>query len=77
MIDFGFSKKYISQGRHIPDSKAKRDFIGNYWFRSDHPWSITVPSNAHIVLSVFIVEAKVSSLFSLTCQAEPLNCSTV
>ncbi|KAK7469176.1 hypothetical protein VKT23_003667 [Stygiomarasmius scandens] len=34
MIDFGFSKKYISQGRHIPDSKAKRDFIGNYWFSS-------------------------------------------
>ncbi|KAF8964241.1 CK1/CK1 protein kinase [Flammula alnicola] len=36
MIDFGFSKRYIDQytGRHIPDSKVKRDFIGNYWFSS-------------------------------------------
>ncbi|THV05283.1 kinase-like protein [Dendrothele bispora CBS 962.96] len=34
MIDFGFSKRYIQAGRHIPDSKAKRDFIGNYWFSS-------------------------------------------
>lgn len=36
MIDFGFSKRYIDSvtGRHIPDSKAKRDFIGNYWFSS-------------------------------------------
>lgn len=36
MIDFGFSKVYIDQrtGRHIPDSRAKRDFIGNYWFSS-------------------------------------------
>ncbi|KAH6912550.1 CK1/CK1 protein kinase [Coprinopsis sp. MPI-PUGE-AT-0042] len=36
MIDFGFSKIYIDQrtGRHIPDSRAKRDFIGNYWFSS-------------------------------------------
>lgn len=34
MIDFGFSKRYISNGKHIPDSKAKRDFIGNYWFSS-------------------------------------------
>ncbi|KAG5642154.1 hypothetical protein DXG03_003558 [Asterophora parasitica] len=36
MIDFGFSKRYIDPNtrRHIPDSKAKRDFIGNYWFRS-------------------------------------------
>ncbi|KAH9936094.1 CK1/CK1 protein kinase [Fomitopsis serialis] len=36
MIDFGFSKFYIDQrtGRHIPDSKQKRDFIGNYWFTS-------------------------------------------
>ncbi|KAI0789817.1 CK1/CK1 protein kinase [Abortiporus biennis] len=36
MIDFGFSKIYIDQrtGRHIPDSKARRDFIGNYWFSS-------------------------------------------
>jgi casein kinase 1 len=35
MIDFGFSKRYIDPNthRHIPDSKAKRDFIGNYWFR--------------------------------------------
>jgi casein kinase 1 len=35
MIDFGFSKRYIDPytGRHIPDSKLKRDFIGNYWFR--------------------------------------------
>ncbi|KAJ8080622.1 hypothetical protein AAF712_003007 [Marasmius tenuissimus] len=36
MIDFGFSKRYIDPytHRHIPDSKAKRDFIGNYWFTS-------------------------------------------
>ncbi|KAJ3910615.1 kinase-like domain-containing protein [Lentinula edodes] len=36
MIDFGFSKRYIDAytHRHIPDSKAKRDFIGNYWFSS-------------------------------------------
>lgn len=36
MIDFGFSKRYIDPytNRHIPNSKAKRDFIGNYWFRS-------------------------------------------
>ncbi|KAL0960714.1 hypothetical protein HGRIS_005740 [Hohenbuehelia grisea] len=36
MIDFGFSKQYIDPytRRHIPDSKAKRDFIGNYWFSS-------------------------------------------
>jgi casein kinase 1 len=36
MIDFGFSKQYIDPRTrcHIPDSKAKRDFIGNYWFRS-------------------------------------------
>ncbi|KAF9527547.1 CK1/CK1 protein kinase [Crepidotus variabilis] len=36
MIDFGFSKRYIDQytNRHIPDSKVKRDFIGNYWFSS-------------------------------------------
>ncbi|KDR82741.1 hypothetical protein GALMADRAFT_238248 [Galerina marginata CBS 339.88] len=36
MIDFGFSKRYIDPytGRHIPDSKIKRDFIGNYWFSS-------------------------------------------
>ncbi|KAI0352579.1 CK1/CK1 protein kinase [Trametes cingulata] len=36
MIDFGFSKFYIDQRtrRHIPDSKAPRDFIGNYWFSS-------------------------------------------
>ena len=36
MIDFGFSKRYIdpNTNRHIPDSKAKRDFIGNYWFSS-------------------------------------------
>ncbi|KAH9841368.1 kinase-like domain-containing protein [Rhodofomes roseus] len=36
MIDFGFSKFYIDRrtGRHIPDSKQKRDFIGNYWFSS-------------------------------------------
>ncbi|KAF5389311.1 hypothetical protein D9757_003495 [Collybiopsis confluens] len=35
MIDFGFSKRYIDPHthRHILDSKAKRDFIGNYWFR--------------------------------------------
>ncbi|KDQ62390.1 hypothetical protein JAAARDRAFT_149241 [Jaapia argillacea MUCL 33604] len=36
MIDFGFSKRYIDPHtkRHIPDSNAKRDFIGNYWFSS-------------------------------------------
>ncbi|KAL6302009.1 CK1/CK1 protein kinase [Sparassis latifolia] len=36
MIDFGFSKFYIDPAtkRHIPDSKVKRDFIGNYWFTS-------------------------------------------
>ncbi|KAJ4000384.1 kinase-like domain-containing protein [Lentinula boryana] len=36
MIDFGFSKRYIDPytHRHIPDSKVKRDFIGNYWFSS-------------------------------------------
>lgn len=36
MIDFGFSKRYIDPytKRHIPESKAKRDFIGNYWFTS-------------------------------------------
>ncbi|CCM04939.1 uncharacterized protein FIBRA_07136 [Fibroporia radiculosa] len=36
MIDFGFSKFYIDPvtKRHIPDSKVKRDFIGNYWFSS-------------------------------------------
>ncbi|KAJ7644075.1 kinase-like domain-containing protein [Roridomyces roridus] len=36
MIDFGFSKRYIDPytHTHIPDSKAKRDFIGNYWFSS-------------------------------------------
>lgn len=35
MIDFGFSKIYIDKrtGRHIPDSRQPRDFIGNYWFR--------------------------------------------
>lgn len=36
MIDFGFSKFYIDPNTkcHIPDSNAKRDFIGNYWFTS-------------------------------------------
>lgn len=36
MIDFGFSKQYIDPRthRHIPDSKKKRSFIGNYWFTS-------------------------------------------
>lgn len=36
MIDFGFSKQYIDPHtrRHIEDSRAKRDFIGNYWFSS-------------------------------------------
>ncbi|EJC98848.1 CK1/CK1 protein kinase [Fomitiporia mediterranea MF3/22] len=36
MIDFGFSKRYIDPRtrKHIPDSRAKRDFIGNYWFSS-------------------------------------------
>ena len=36
MIDFGFSKRYINPHtrKHIPDSRAKRDFIGNYWFSS-------------------------------------------
>jgi len=38
MIDFGFATKYIDQaGRHVPDSKVKRDFIGNYWFRYASP----------------------------------------
>ena len=38
MIDLGFGKRYIDPNtrRHIPDSKAKRDFIGNYWFRWVH-----------------------------------------
>ena len=36
MIDFGFSKFYIDPvtKHHIPDSKRRRDFIGNYWFTS-------------------------------------------
>ncbi|THH04513.1 hypothetical protein EW145_g5469 [Phellinidium pouzarii] len=36
MIDFGFSKRYIDPHtrKHIPDSRVKRDFIGNYWFSS-------------------------------------------
>ncbi|KAF8631803.1 hypothetical protein AX17_005018 [Amanita inopinata Kibby_2008] len=36
MIDFGFGKRYLDPRthRHIPDSKVKRDFIGNYWFSS-------------------------------------------
>ncbi|KAI6147289.1 kinase-like domain-containing protein [Pisolithus tinctorius] len=36
MIDFGFSKRYIDpySRRHIPDSKVKREFLGNYWFTS-------------------------------------------
>ncbi|KAG9315662.1 kinase-like domain-containing protein [Chiua virens] len=36
MIDFGFSKRYIDPitRRHIPDSREKRDFLGNYWFTS-------------------------------------------
>ncbi|KAF9236475.1 kinase-like domain-containing protein [Melanogaster broomeanus] len=36
MIDFGFSKRYVDAvtRRHIPDSKLKRDFLGNYWFTS-------------------------------------------
>lgn len=36
MIDFGFGKRYIDPNtrRHIPDSKTKRDFVGNYWFSS-------------------------------------------
>ncbi|KAH7909909.1 kinase-like domain-containing protein [Hygrophoropsis aurantiaca] len=36
MIDFGFSKRYIDPHtrRHLPESKEKRDFIGNYWFTS-------------------------------------------
>lgn len=36
MIDFGFSKNYIDPvtRKHIEDSRAKRDFIGNYWFSS-------------------------------------------
>lgn len=36
MIDFGFSKRYIDPytRRHIPDSKMKREFLGNYWFTS-------------------------------------------
>ena len=44
MIDFGFSKRYLDQytGRHIPDSKLKRDFIGNYWFRYASP-SLSLP----------------------------------
>ena len=36
MLDFGFSKFYIDSHtrEHIQDSRAKRDFIGNYWFSS-------------------------------------------
>ncbi|KAF8558311.1 CK1/CK1 protein kinase [Imleria badia] len=36
LIDFGFSKRYTDPvtRRHIPDSKQKRDFLGNYWFTS-------------------------------------------
>ncbi len=36
MIDFGFSKFYLDRHthKHIPDSRKKRDFIGNYWFSS-------------------------------------------
>ncbi|KAI6123942.1 kinase-like domain-containing protein, partial [Pisolithus croceorrhizus] len=36
MIDFGFSKRYVDPftRRHIPDSKMKREFLGNYWFTS-------------------------------------------
>lgn len=36
MIDFGFSKRYIDPvtGKHLEDSREKRDFIGNYWFSS-------------------------------------------
>ncbi|KAH7884986.1 kinase-like domain-containing protein [Phlebopus sp. FC_14] len=36
MIDFGFSKRYIHQytRRHLPDSRQKRQFLGNYWFSS-------------------------------------------
>ncbi|PFH53958.1 hypothetical protein AMATHDRAFT_53663 [Amanita thiersii Skay4041] len=36
MIDFGFGKRYIDPLTHchIPESKEKRDFIGNYWFSS-------------------------------------------
>lgn len=36
MIDFGFSKFYLDPytRRHIPNSNAPRDFIGNYWFSS-------------------------------------------
>jgi len=36
MIDFGFSKSYIDvhTKRHIPDSRAPRIFVGNYWFSS-------------------------------------------
>ncbi|KAJ7601082.1 CK1/CK1 protein kinase [Mycena floridula] len=36
MIDFGFSKRFIDPytRRHIPDSRKKRDFVGNYWFSS-------------------------------------------
>lgn len=36
ILDLGFGKMYIDPHtkRHIPDSKERRDFIGNYWFSS-------------------------------------------
>jgi len=62
MIDFGFSKQYIDPytNRHIPDSKVKRDFIGNYWFR--YSFYHIIPKtglNLLVAQSTYIVAGKV------------------
>jgi len=65
MIDFGFSKRYIDPytGRHIPDSKLKRDFIGNYWFRYYTFTLIHVGPKSFSAPSTFIVEGKARNSF--------------